>query len=56
MLKQFMSSAYLPRPERKNGVTLINLANGTFEITPASAEMLVSNGGRFARALSRNAT
>jgi putative DNA primase/helicase len=33
MLKQFLATAYLPRPERKNGVTLINLANGTFEIT-----------------------
>src|SRR5262249_35765012 len=31
--KQFLASAYLPRPGRKKGVTLINLANGTFEIT-----------------------
>ncbi len=33
LLKQFFATAYLPRPQRKEGVTLINLENGTFEIT-----------------------
>ena len=34
LLKQFFATAYLPRPKRKEGVTLINLENGTFEIGP----------------------
>lgn len=33
--KQFRATAYLPTPKTKQGVTLINLANGTFEITAA---------------------
>src|SRR5581483_6514634 len=33
LLKQFLATAYLPRPTHRNGVTLINLANGTFEIS-----------------------
>jgi putative DNA primase/helicase len=36
LLKQFMATAYLPRPERNREAVLINLANGTFEITPTS--------------------
>ena len=34
LYKQFVSSAYLPRPERKGNEVLINLKNGTFVISP----------------------
>jgi putative DNA primase/helicase len=33
LFKQFMSDAYLPTPVTKKGSVLINLQNGTFEIT-----------------------
>lgn len=33
LYKQFLAQAYLPTPKRREGVTLINLGNGTFEIT-----------------------
>ena len=34
LFKQFLSTAYLPTPEQKNKTVLINLLNGTFEISP----------------------
>lgn len=34
IFKQFMSDAYLPTPKGKENCILINLLNGTFEITP----------------------
>lgn len=34
LFKQFMAIAYLPTPEPDNNRVLINLLNGTFEITP----------------------
>ena len=34
LFKQFMSASYLPTPEQNNNTVLINLKNGTFEITP----------------------
>ena len=34
LFKQFMAEAYLPKPEPKPNCVLINLQNGTFEITP----------------------
>ena len=34
LFKQFMTMAYLPTPESDNNKVLINLMNGTFEITP----------------------
>jgi putative DNA primase/helicase len=34
LLKQFLATAYLPKPESKNDTVLINLMNGTFEINP----------------------
>ncbi|HLF51062.1 phage/plasmid primase, P4 family [Flavobacterium sp.] len=34
LFKQFMADAYLPKPEPKKDCVLINLQNGTFEITP----------------------
>ena len=37
LFKQFISAANLPTPERKLGVTLINLINGTYEITEIGA-------------------
>src|SRR5262249_25529434 len=33
LFKQFLAMAYLPKPKRSEGVTLINLSNGTFEVT-----------------------
>jgi putative DNA primase/helicase len=33
LIQQFEAVSYLPAPERDNGRTLINLKNGTFEIT-----------------------
>ena len=33
LIKQFKSEAYLPAPDRDSGKVLINLQNGTFEIT-----------------------
>ncbi len=33
LLRQFRADAYLPTPKRKDGVTLLNCRNGTFEIT-----------------------
>lgn len=32
MFRQFMASAYLPKPVARNGKTTVNLQNGTFEI------------------------
>lgn len=34
LMKQFVSSAYLPSPQRSGDEVLINLANGTFVVTP----------------------
>ncbi len=33
LFKQFMADAYLPKPENQSDIVLINLQNGTFEIT-----------------------
>ena len=35
LFKQFMADSYLPTPKSKKNSVLINLQNGTFEITPA---------------------
>ena len=35
LYKQFLAAAHLPKPETPDNVCLINLRNGTFEITPA---------------------
>ena len=34
LYRQFLSSAYLPKPEKQGNEVLINLLNGTFVITP----------------------
>lgn len=36
LFKQFLSDAYLPTPKSKTNSILINLLNGTFEITPTN--------------------
>lgn len=36
LFKQFMADAYLPTPKTKKNSILINLQNGTFEITPTN--------------------
>jgi len=37
--KQFLSVANLPKPEQVDNVVLINLKNGTFEITPSKQKL-----------------
>ena len=39
LCKQFFASANMPTPEITEGVTLINLQNGTFEITDTSQQL-----------------
>lgn len=39
LFKQFMAEAYLPTPKGKNNCILINLLNGTFEITPTGQRL-----------------
>jgi putative DNA primase/helicase len=39
LFKQFLSNAYLSTPESKNDTVLINLSNGTFEISPQSTKL-----------------
>lgn len=39
LYKQFMTMANMPTPEITEGVTLINLQNGTFEITDTSQQL-----------------
>lgn len=39
LFKQFMATNYLPRPQKKKNTTLINLKNGTFEITPTGHKL-----------------
>src|SRR5690606_12712397 len=39
LFKQFMSEAYLPTPLENRNSVLINLQNGTFEITPFKQEL-----------------
>lgn len=39
LLKQFLATAYLPTPENKKDTVLINLQNGTFEISPKGTKL-----------------
>lgn len=39
LFKQFLADAYLPTPKTKTNSVLINLQNGTFEITPKSRKL-----------------
>ncbi|MCF7569478.1 phage/plasmid primase, P4 family [Sabulilitoribacter arenilitoris] len=39
LFKQFMSDAYLPTPKANKRSVLINLLNGTYEITPSKREL-----------------
>ena len=39
LYKQFLSSAYLPEPEQPHDLILVNLKNGTFEITSKGGEI-----------------
>lgn len=39
LLKQFEATAYLPAPERTDGLTLINFLNGTFEVGNTCQEL-----------------
>jgi putative DNA primase/helicase len=41
LYKQFLAVAHLPKPETADDVCLINLRNGTFEITPT--ELVIRN-------------
>jgi putative DNA primase/helicase len=39
LFKQFLATAYLPTPESNKNTVLINLLNGTFEISPQSTKL-----------------
>ncbi|QMU28123.1 DNA primase family protein [Adhaeribacter radiodurans] len=39
LFKQFLATAYLPTPEQSKDVVLINLLNGTFEVTPKGTRL-----------------
>jgi putative DNA primase/helicase len=39
LLKQFLATAYLPTPESNKDTVLINLQNGTFEISPQGTKL-----------------
>jgi putative DNA primase/helicase len=39
LFKQFLSTAYLPTPENNKDAVLINLQNGTFEISPQGTKL-----------------
>lgn len=39
LFKQFLATAYLPTPESNKDTVLINLQNGTFEISPQGAKL-----------------
>lgn len=39
LFKQFLATSYLPKPPKRKDTTLINLKNGTFEITPTKHKL-----------------
>jgi putative DNA primase/helicase len=43
LFKQFLATAYLPTPEPNNDTVLINLTNGTFEITQKGTRLRAFN-------------
>jgi putative DNA primase/helicase len=47
LFKQFMADAYLPTPKTNKKNVLINLENGTFEITPTKRELRAFNRNDF---------
>jgi putative DNA primase/helicase len=47
LFKQFMADAYLPKPKSNKKNVLINLQNGTFEITPKKRELRDFNRNDF---------
>ena len=47
LFKQFMADAYLPTPKANKKNVLINLENGTFEITPTKRELRTFNRNDF---------
>lgn len=47
LFKQFMADAYLPIPQTNGKNVLINLENGTFEITPTKRSLRKSNRNDF---------
>lgn len=47
LYKQFMAKAFLPKPEIDKNTVLINLQNGTFEITPKGTQLRQFNRADF---------
>jgi putative DNA primase/helicase len=47
LFKQFMADAYLPTPKTNKKNVLINLENGTFQITPTKRELRAFNRNDF---------
>lgn len=47
LYKQFLSAAHLPEPKQKENLVLINLQNGTFEVSPIGGNLRNFNRGDF---------
>lgn len=47
LFKQFICSAYLPKPEASKDIVLINLKNGTFEVSPKGTNLRPFNRADF---------
>ena len=47
LFKQFLSSAYLPKPNQPKDSVFINLKNGTLEITPIGTSLKLFNANDF---------
>ena len=47
LFKQFMTDSYLPTPKNNKKTVLINLQNGTYEITPTKRELRAFNRNDF---------
>jgi putative DNA primase/helicase len=47
LLKQFLTTAILPTPQREEGSVLINLQNGTFEVSPSGNKLRPFNQNDF---------
>jgi putative DNA primase/helicase len=47
LFKQFLATAYLPTPQSKSDTVMINLQNGTFEISPQGTKLRPFNHSDF---------
>lgn len=47
LFAQFLTDAYLPKPKKQVGTVLVNLLNGTYEISPAGRKLRAFNQSDF---------